>query len=154
GRIAHRLRPSGKDRDNARRIVSVVGEGPVPSRGPKDHNRGRPHPVIGLRPMGGHGSLPSTNRRAAPREEEDDMRTTRRRFLQASALGAAGAMGMGRGRLGVAPAAAQSGTLTVWGFEGTLDGLKSQTDAFKQKYPDVKVDVKEFGYNDVHTNLL
>jgi lactose/L-arabinose transport system substrate-binding protein len=82
------------------------------------------------------------------------MRTTRRRFLQASALGAAGAMGMGRGRPGAAPAAAQSGTLTVWGFEGTLEGLKSQVDAFKQKYPDVDVDIKEFGYDDVHTNLL
>lgn len=83
------------------------------------------------------------------------MRSTRRRFLQAAALGAAGAMGMGRGGPGAVPAAAQSGTLTVWGYdEGTLVGLKSQTDAFKQKHPDVEVDLKVFGYEDVHTNLL
>ena len=30
----------------------------MPSRGPQDHNRERRCLVIGLRPMGGHGSLP------------------------------------------------------------------------------------------------
>ncbi|HEU4984130.1 MAG TPA: extracellular solute-binding protein, partial [Nitrososphaera sp.] len=47
-----------------------------------------------------------------------------------------------------------SGTLTVWGWEGIFASLKSQIEAFNQKYPNVTVDIKEFGYDDVHTNLL
>jgi len=55
-----------------------------------------------------------------------------------------------------APAAAvgESGTLTVWGFEGTYEGIESQVDAFTKKFPNVKVDIKKFGYDDTHTNLL
>jgi len=55
-----------------------------------------------------------------------------------------------------APAAAvgESGTLTVWGFEGTYEGIQSQVDAFTSKFPNVKVDIKTFGYDDIHTNLL
>ncbi len=54
-----------------------------------------------------------------------------------------------------APAgSAQSGTLTVWSFEGMTDGLQAGIPAFNQKYPNIKVDIKIFGYDDVHTNLL
>ncbi len=55
-----------------------------------------------------------------------------------------------------APAAGggESGTLTAWGWEGTFEGLESQIPAFNKKYPNIKVDVKKFGYDDVHTNLL
>src|SRR5262249_21711223 len=55
-----------------------------------------------------------------------------------------------------APAAAsgESGTLTVWGFEGTYEGIESQVDAFNKQFPNVKVDIKKFGYDDTHTNLL
>jgi lactose/L-arabinose transport system substrate-binding protein len=55
-----------------------------------------------------------------------------------------------------APAAAsgESGTLTVWGFEGTYEGIESQVDAFTKQFPNVKVDIKKFGYDDTHTNLL
>jgi lactose/L-arabinose transport system substrate-binding protein len=53
-----------------------------------------------------------------------------------------------------AAAAGESGTLTVWGFEGTYEGIESQVDAFAQKFPNVKVDIKKFGYDDIHTNLL
>jgi len=50
--------------------------------------------------------------------------------------------------------AAQGGTLTVWGFEGTLDGVQSQVGAFNAKHPDVLVNVQSFDYQTVHTNLL
>jgi len=55
-----------------------------------------------------------------------------------------------------APGAAsgESGTLTVWGFEGAYEGVESQVDAFTKKFPNVKVDIKTFGYDDTHTNLL
>jgi lactose/L-arabinose transport system substrate-binding protein len=55
-----------------------------------------------------------------------------------------------------APGAAsgESGTVTVWGFEGTYEGIESQVDAFSKQFPNVKVDVKKFGYDDTHTNLL
>jgi lactose/L-arabinose transport system substrate-binding protein len=55
-----------------------------------------------------------------------------------------------------APAAAsgESGTLTIWGFEGTYEGIESQVDAFTKQFPNVKVDIKKFGYDDTHTNLL
>jgi hypothetical protein len=39
----------------------------VPSRGPKDHNRGTAQLVIGLRPMGGHRSRPYRGRGPGPR---------------------------------------------------------------------------------------
>jgi lactose/L-arabinose transport system substrate-binding protein len=53
-----------------------------------------------------------------------------------------------------AAATGESGTLTVWGFEGAYEGIESQVDAFTQKFPNVKVDIKKFGYDDTHTNLL
>src|SRR5690349_17225761 len=81
------------------------------------------------------------------------MSITRRRFLSMSALAAAGAWRTTHG-VSAAPRAAQSGTLTVWGFEGTLEGMQSQVQAFNQKYPDVMVNIQAFGYNDIHTNLL
>src|SRR5690349_682523 len=104
-------------------------------------------------------------------------RITRRQFLRLSA-GAAGAALVACGgeaappagpaatnatappaEGATAPAAApaaigESGTLTVWGFEGTYEGIESQVDAFTQKVPNVKVDIKKFGYDDTHTNLL
>lgn len=51
-------------------------------------------------------------------------------------------------------AGGESGTLTVWGWEGIFKGIESQVQAFNQKFPNVKVDIKAFGYDDVHTNLL
>jgi lactose/L-arabinose transport system substrate-binding protein len=69
---------------------------------------------------------------------------------------AAGATALPAGAPTEAPAVAtgESGTLTVWGFEGTYEGIESQVDAFTQKFPNVKVDIKKFGYEDTHTNLL
>jgi lactose/L-arabinose transport system substrate-binding protein len=98
-------------------------------------------------------------------------RITRRRFLRLSAGATAGAVlvacgseatapvsptAVGARAATEAPAAAigESGTLTIWGFEGTYEGIESQVDAFTQKFPDVKVDIKKFGYDDTHTNLL
>src|SRR5215217_3297921 len=82
------------------------------------------------------------------------MSITRRRFLSTSALAAAGGLASARGLSAAPRAAAQSGTLTVWGFEGTLEGMQSQVQAFNQKYPDVMVNVQTFDYETVHTNLL
>ena len=82
------------------------------------------------------------------------MRITRRRFLSTSALAAAGALGSTRGLTAAPPAAAQSGTLTVWGWDGTYEGIESQIPAFNQKYPDVTVNMNVFDYETVHTNLL
>jgi lactose/L-arabinose transport system substrate-binding protein len=82
------------------------------------------------------------------------MGITRRRFLSGSAMAAAGAFAAGRGLTPLRPASAQSGTLTVWAFEGTFEGLQSQIPVFNQKYPNVTVDLKQFGYDDIHTNLL
>ena len=82
------------------------------------------------------------------------MSITRRRFLSGSALAAAGAMAGTRGVTAAPRAAAQSGTLTVWGWDGTYEGVQSQVEAFNQKYPDVTVNVQTFDYDTVHTNLL
>src|SRR5215213_435027 len=82
------------------------------------------------------------------------MSITRRRFLADSALAAAGGLAAARGVTAAPRAAAQSGTLTVWGFEGTLEGIQSQVQAFNQKYPDVMVNIQTFDYETVHTNLL
>src|SRR5215217_6198040 len=82
------------------------------------------------------------------------MSITRRRFLSTSALAAAGGLASARGLSAAPRAAAQSGTLTVWGFEGTLEGMQSQVQAFNQKYPDVMVNIQTFDYETVHTNLL
>src|SRR5262245_4206481 len=81
------------------------------------------------------------------------MTISRRQFVAGSAAAAAGALTSAR-RSNAAPRAAQGGTLTVWGFEGTLDGVQSQVQAFNQKHPDVLVNVQSFDYNTVHTNLL
>jgi lactose/L-arabinose transport system substrate-binding protein len=59
-----------------------------------------------------------------------------------------------RGLTAAPSAAAQSGTLTVWGWPGTFEGLESQVQAFNEKYPDVTVDIKVFDHDTVHTNLL
>ena len=82
------------------------------------------------------------------------MEISRRQFLTGSALAAAGALGSTRGLTAVPRTAAQSGTLTVWGWEGTYEGIQSQIPAFNQKYPDVTVNVQTFDYDTVHTNLL
>ena len=82
------------------------------------------------------------------------MSITRRRFLSGSALAAAGALGATRGLTAAPRAAAQGGTLTVWGWDGTYEGVQSQVQAFNQKYPDVLVTVQTFDYETVHTNLL
>jgi lactose/L-arabinose transport system substrate-binding protein len=81
------------------------------------------------------------------------MGISRRQLLTGSALAAAGALAPTRG-LTAAPRAAQSGTLTVWGWEGTYEGIESQIQAFNQKYPDVMVNLQTFDYETVHTNLL
>jgi lactose/L-arabinose transport system substrate-binding protein len=81
------------------------------------------------------------------------MRISRRQFLSGSAALTAGALGTSRG-FAAPRAAAQSGTLTVWGFEGPLDGMESQVQAFNQKHPDVMVNIQSFDYETVHTNLL
>jgi lactose/L-arabinose transport system substrate-binding protein len=82
------------------------------------------------------------------------MGISRRQFLTGSALAAAGALGTTRGLTAAPRAAAQSGTLTVWGWDGTYEGVESQVQAFNQKYPDVMVNVQKFDYETVHTNLL
>jgi lactose/L-arabinose transport system substrate-binding protein len=82
------------------------------------------------------------------------MGISRRQFLTGSAVAAAGTLGPTRGLTAAPRAAAQGGTLTVWGFEGTLDGIQSQVQAFNQKYPDVLVNIQSFDYETVHTNLL
>ena len=84
------------------------------------------------------------------------MSLTRRRFLQASTLAATSPLWATRRGVSAAPRAAQGGTITAWGFEGggVTEGMQSQVDAFKQKNPDVTVDVQTFPYADVHTNLL
>ncbi|MFL5806405.1 MAG: ABC transporter substrate-binding protein [Roseiflexaceae bacterium] len=100
-------------------------------------------------------------------------RITRRQFLRLSAGATAGAVLAACGSEAAAPGATappaagataptaapaaatgESGTLTVWGFEGTYEGLESQVGAFNQKFPNVTVDIKKFGYDDIHTNLL
>jgi lactose/L-arabinose transport system substrate-binding protein len=58
---------------------------------------------------------------------------------------------------GTTPAAAggsESGTITAWGWVGTYEGMKTQVEPFNKLYPNIKVDVKDMGYDDVHTNLL
>jgi lactose/L-arabinose transport system substrate-binding protein len=84
------------------------------------------------------------------------MSVTRRQFLQASTLAATSAIVPTRRGVSAAPRAAQSGTITAWGFEGggVTEGMQSQVPAFNEKYPDVTVDVQTFGYDDIHTNLL
>jgi lactose/L-arabinose transport system substrate-binding protein len=82
------------------------------------------------------------------------MEITRRQFLTGSAMVAAVALGPTRGLVPAPRAAAQGGTLTVWGWDGTYEGIQSQIEAFNQKYPDVTVDMKVFDYETVHTNLL
>jgi lactose/L-arabinose transport system substrate-binding protein len=83
------------------------------------------------------------------------MGISRRQFVTGSAVAAAGALGPARGLRAAPRAAAQSGTLTVWGFgEEVLGGLRTQVQAFNQKYPAVTVDFKVIGYDDIHINLL
>jgi ABC-type glycerol-3-phosphate transport system substrate-binding protein len=84
------------------------------------------------------------------------MNITRRRFLQASTLAATSGLWTTERAGRAAPRAAQSGTLTTWGFTGggVTEGMQSQVEAFTQKHPDVTVDVQTFPYADVHTNLL
>src|SRR5215218_2119941 len=82
------------------------------------------------------------------------MGISRRQLLAGSAVAAAGALGPARGLTAAPRAAAQSGTLTVWGWAGTYEGIQSQIPAFNQKYPDVTVNVQTFDYDTVHTNLL
>jgi lactose/L-arabinose transport system substrate-binding protein len=77
------------------------------------------------------------------------MTISRRQFVSGSAAVAAAALAGTRHS-----AAAQGGTLTVWGFEGTLDGVQSQVGAFNAKHPDVLVNIQTFDYETVHTNLL
>ena len=97
---------------------------------------------------------------------------SRREFLRMAAVSAAGTVmaacgaqapatpGAPAGEATAAPAAggaaggSESGTLTVWGWEGTYEGVESQVKPFEEKSPNVKVDVKKFGYEDTHTNLL
>ena len=48
----------------------------------------------------------------------------------------------------------EKGTLVVWGWTGTFEGVQSQIAEFNKKFPNIVVDVKDMGYEDVHTNLL
>ena len=82
------------------------------------------------------------------------MGITRRRLLSGSAMAAAGAFGASRGLTPARPVSAQSGTITLWGWEGTYEGAQAQVQAFNQKYPDVTVNIQTFDYETVHTNLL
>ena len=82
------------------------------------------------------------------------MGISRRQLLAGSAVAAAGALGSTRGLTAAPRAAAQSGTLTVWGWAGTYEGIQSQIQAFNQKHPDIMVNVQTFDYETVHTNLL
>ena len=85
---------------------------------------------------------------------------TRRSFLRWMALGAGGGLLSACG----GPTASSGsfattapdtkGTLTVWGWEGTTEGIAAQVGAFNTKYPNLTVDIKSMGYDDVHTNLL
>lgn len=47
-----------------------------------------------------------------------------------------------------------SGTLTIWGWEGTFEGVQSQIPAFNKIYANLKVDIKTLGYDDTHTNMI
>src|SRR5690349_17379420 len=89
-------------------------------------------------------------------------RLSRRQFLKV-ALATSGSVGLlAACSAGQAPAtsggaaapAAQSDTLTVWGWEGTIEGVQTQIAAFTKTHADFKVDVKTLGYEDTHTNLL
>ncbi len=91
---------------------------------------------------------------------------TRRRFLRLCALaglgiasgtplaacgsnaGVANKTSSGKGK------SSAGGTLIVWGFQGTFEGIQSQIPKFEQRHPGVKASIKQFGYDDVHTNLL
>ncbi len=55
---------------------------------------------------------------------------------------------------GAAAPAAQTGTITVWGWAGTIEGVQAQIDSFTKAHAGFKVDVKTLGYDDTHTNLL
>ncbi len=84
----------------------------------------------------------------------------RRSFLRLLALGAGGGLlsacgGPTNSSGSVATTAPETkGTLTVWGWEGTTEGIQAQIGAFNAKYPGLTVDVKSMGYDDVHINLL
>jgi lactose/L-arabinose transport system substrate-binding protein len=69
-------------------------------------------------------------------------------------MAATGALTPTRGLTAAPRAAAQAGTLTVWGWAGTYEGIESQIPAFNEKYPDVTVNVNVFDWDTVHTNLL
>jgi lactose/L-arabinose transport system substrate-binding protein len=81
--------------------------------------------------------------------------------LAAIALAAAAVLLAGCGQGGAATGKAvlstpanATGTLTVWGWEGTYEGIQAMIGPFNKQYPNIKVDVKTMGYDDVHTNLL
>lgn len=87
---------------------------------------------------------------------------SRRQFLQSTAIAT---LGLGLAAACTAPQAstgsgadaapaAEGGTLTVWGWAGTIEGVQSQVTAFQTANPTVTVDVKTLGYDDTHTNLL
>ncbi|HZU14302.1 MAG TPA: extracellular solute-binding protein [Chloroflexota bacterium] len=84
------------------------------------------------------------------------MRINRREFLQLTGAAAAGvALGplAGCGSSGGGSSSA-SGTLTVWGFTGAIEGVQNQIKAFEKKYPKVNVKLRLFSYDDIHANLL
>lgn len=58
------------------------------------------------------------------------------------------------GENSAAAPAAEGGTLTIWGWSGTIEGVQSQAEAFQKAHAGITVDVKTLGYEDTHTNLL
>jgi lactose/L-arabinose transport system substrate-binding protein len=65
-----------------------------------------------------------------------------------------GSGGASAGKALEATPADASGTLTVWGWDGTYEGIRAMIEPFAKAYPNIKVDVKTMGYDDVHKNLL
>lgn len=92
--------------------------------------------------------------------------TTRRRFLRYIAGTTAGIVLTACGASSKSPSngaqtsanntskSSNGAGLTIWGWEGTIEGVQSQISQFSHKHNGMKVDVKKFGYEDIHTNLL
>ncbi|GAA3465738.1 ABC transporter substrate-binding protein [Nonomuraea roseola] len=70
----------------------------------------------------------------------------RRRFLQISALAAAGgALSACGGGTGAAAGGAGAGTITVWSWQGPAAMMKQLVPAFEKLFPAIKVDVQDIG---------
>lgn len=83
---------------------------------------------------------------------------SRRAFLRATA-GTLGAVGLGSvGKLGPWLKPPQqgtvTGTVTIWGYTGTIDHFIAAKDALEKKYPGLQIQTQQWAYNDAHANVL